>query len=432
MIDPTALPWAALRQATDARDMQAAIGAVERLRQAAGALVSAPVPTLQPLDLAAIRATMAAAPQGLESAWPALTQAGAVYERGTLSVVAAPTSAGKTTLLLAQALAWLREPTLTGTIVWWSSEMDVMHLLARLVGMMAGESMVEVIEQERAGSLSQQVHDAWREITALAPRIVMVDEPLTADGYKQAVEHLEQTTEILAVIVDYGQEMDPVPPEHPLAARYSRNREQEVAATTVLLAELARRLHIPVVMAAQLNRQIVYAGRKGEYVPDLSHLRESGRIEQRATLVLALRNAEMSRAVAGRGTGAQTKDMIYRAWPDTALVEARAGALAACATQYPERTLVEVFLLKGRIHGGVGNVVPLAMDGKTGRIDQLVWRYASGPVQSGNGGQQSSNGGNATTDVDDDTEPVPGMDHLFAGREPGEDDPEDWLLRPWQ
>lgn len=431
-VDRTELNWRAATKAVASRDPQALIGAAEGLKQAMGAQAPARVPVLQPIDVAAIRAAIAAAPAGLPPAWPALALAGAIFEPGTLSIIAAPTSAGKTTLTLAQALAWLRDPALTGILVWWSSEMDVHHLLERLVGMIAGESMIEVERQERAGAVTSAVYAAWQEVAALASRIVMIDEPMTADAYGRAIEALAQTRPILAAVVDFGQEMMPVDFDHPLAARYSRNREQEVAATTVLLAETARKLHIPVIMAAQLNRQVNQKG--GEYVPDLSHLRESGRIEQRATLVLALRNAEMSKAVAGQGGGAKTKDMIYRAWPDRALAKAREGALAACAAKFPNRTLVEAFVLKSRIHGGVGNVVPLVMDGRTGQVDQLAWRYAAGPVGKGSGGGSTSSGGQGGGAAAPDESPDPedaesstGLEAFFGEREPGEDDIEDWV-----
>lgn len=84
-----------------------------------------------------------------------------------------------------------------------------------------------------------------------------------------------------------------VPPDHPDADRYARSREVEVGMVARTLRHLAGALQVPVIAAAQFNRPI---GKRTDFVPDLQELRESGRIEQNAGLVLGLRNSAMSQA----------------------------------------------------------------------------------------------------------------------------------------
>lgn len=67
-------------------------------------------------------------------------------------------------------------------------------------------------------------------------------------------------------------------------------RQEQVARTARRLKGLARELQIPVLCLCQLNREVE---RAGDHRPRLSHLRESGAIEQDADVVLLLHRPEM-------------------------------------------------------------------------------------------------------------------------------------------
>jgi replicative DNA helicase len=62
------------------------------------------------------------------------------------------------------------------------------------------------------------------------------------------------------------------------------NRENEVARISNGIKALAKELNVPIIVLAQLNRQ----AEDGEKGPKLSHLRESGSIEQDADIVMML------------------------------------------------------------------------------------------------------------------------------------------------
>ena len=69
-----------------------------------------------------------------------------------------------------------------------------------------------------------------------------------------------------------------------------KSREREVAEMSRGLKQLARSLQVPVVCCAQLNREVENTPDKR---PRLSHLRESGSLEQDSDVVLFLHRPEM-------------------------------------------------------------------------------------------------------------------------------------------
>jgi replicative DNA helicase len=83
------------------------------------------------------------------------------------------------------------------------------------------------------------------------------------------------------IVIDYLQLVEPDNPRDP--------RQEQVARISRRLKGLARELNVPVLCLAQLNRQ-VEATRESR--PQLSHLRESGAIEQDADVVVFVHREE--------------------------------------------------------------------------------------------------------------------------------------------
>jgi len=84
------------------------------------------------------------------------------------------------------------------------------------------------------------------------------------------------------IVIDYLQLIEPDNPSDP--------RQEQVAKMARRLKGLARELDVPVLCLAQLNRQAEAA--KGSHRPRLSHLRESGAIEQDADVVMFVHREE--------------------------------------------------------------------------------------------------------------------------------------------
>jgi len=86
------------------------------------------------------------------------------------------------------------------------------------------------------------------------------------------------------LVVDYLQLIQPDNPNDP--------RQEQVARMSRRLKALARELKIPVLCVAQLNRQVEVGTGKEARRPRLSHLRESGAIEQDADVVMFVHREE--------------------------------------------------------------------------------------------------------------------------------------------
>lgn len=83
------------------------------------------------------------------------------------------------------------------------------------------------------------------------------------------------------IVIDYLQLIEPDNPRDP--------RQEQVARIARRLKGLAREMKVPVLCLAQLNRQ---AEDSKDHVPRLSHLRESGAIEQDADVVMFVHREE--------------------------------------------------------------------------------------------------------------------------------------------
>jgi replicative DNA helicase len=85
------------------------------------------------------------------------------------------------------------------------------------------------------------------------------------------------------MVIDYLQLIQPDDPRDP--------RQEQVAKMARRLKVLARELKVPILCLAQLNRQAEAGGKEG-HRPKLSHLRETGAIEQDADVVLFIHREE--------------------------------------------------------------------------------------------------------------------------------------------
>lgn len=223
-----------------------------------------------------------AANDSVETGFTDLDQLTGGLHNSELIILAARPSMGKTAFAMNIAEnvgIHLAVPTL-----FVSLEMSSMELADRLlcsVGRINGHRL-------RNGTLPQ---DERRRLVATAGKIshgkLYVDDSpsRTVTEIAAAARRIKRREERLGMIViDYLQLIEPDNPNDP--------RQEQVAKIARRLKGLAREIQTPVLCLAQVNRQAEDAR---EHRPKLSHLRESGAIEQDADVVMFVHREEYYR-----------------------------------------------------------------------------------------------------------------------------------------
>lgn len=198
---------------------------------------------------------------------------------GELVILAARPSMGKTAFALnvAENVTLLsRAPTL-----FVSLEMSGIELADRLLCSVARVNG----HQLRNGTISQddrkRLVEKAVEISG-APLYVDDSPSRTVSEISAVARRIKQREKSLGLIViDYLQLIEPDNPKDP--------RQEQVAKIARRLKALAREQEVPVLCLAQLNRQ---AEEGKDHRPRLSHLRESGAIEQDADVVMFVHREE--------------------------------------------------------------------------------------------------------------------------------------------
>ncbi len=193
---------------------------------------------------------------------------------GQLVIVAARPAVGKSTFALDLARnAAVKHNQAT---IFFSLEMGRAEIAMRL---MSAESSI-YLQSMRKGTVT----DAdWTRLAAVRGRIN--DAPLYIDDspnmslveIRAKCRRLAQQVDLKLVVIDYIQLMS--------SGKKVESRQQAVSEFSRARKLLAKELGLPVVALSQLNRQAEQAKDKK---PELSHLRESGSLEQDADVVVLL------------------------------------------------------------------------------------------------------------------------------------------------
>ena len=193
---------------------------------------------------------------------------------GQLVIVAARPSVGKSTFALDMARnAAIKQNKPT---IFFSLEMGRSEIAMRMLSAHSGI----YLQSMRKGTLSE---GDWAKLAGVRGQIN--DAPLFIDDspnmslveIRAKCRRLAQQVDLKMVVIDYIQLMS--------SGKKVESRQQEVSEFSRALKLLAKELNIPVVALSQLNRQ---AEQSKDKRPELSHLRESGSLEQDADVVVLL------------------------------------------------------------------------------------------------------------------------------------------------
>ena len=214
--------------------------------------------------------------RGLPTGFTALDNLLAGLQKSDLIIIAARPSVGKTSLVLDMVRnIGTRQKKPVGL---FSLEMSKEQLVDRLICAQANVDLWKM----RTGRLSDRPEDddfprIGHAIGTLSESPIFIDDSpnINIMQIRTKARRLQAEHGLGMIVIDYLQLME--------SKGNSDNRVQEVAEITRGLKGIARELNIPVVALSQLSRLVEQSK---PAIPKLSHLRESGSIEQDADVVL--------------------------------------------------------------------------------------------------------------------------------------------------
>lgn len=212
---------------------------------------------------------------GVPSGFPDLDKITSGWQNSNLIIVAARPAMGKTSFVLSlarNAALDYRKP-----VALFSLEMSSIELANRLISM-EGEIEGSHIKNGRMDDTEWIKFNT--SIKSLSEAPIFIDDTASLNVFELRAKcrRLYQHHNISMVVIDYLQLMTAGGTE-----KKNNNREQEISYISRALKGLAKEINIPVIALSQLSRAAESGSTKK---PQLSHLRESGAIEQDADMVL--------------------------------------------------------------------------------------------------------------------------------------------------
>lgn len=194
-------------------------------------------------------------------------------KKDELIVIAARPAMGKTALALqiAEAIGRLdKQP-----VGIFSLEMSKEQLVFRLIGNMA---LIDISRMARGEINDNDFDSIVKQIPVISQLPLYIEDSF--DGSLKSlvakVRRMKRELNVGCIVIDYLQLLEG-------SGKKTNNREQEISEISRTLKKLARELGIPIIALSQLSREVEKQANKR---PSLSHLRESGSIEQDADMVM--------------------------------------------------------------------------------------------------------------------------------------------------
>ena len=215
-------------------------------------------------------------PDGVSSGFKDLDEQISGFQKGSLNVLAARPSMGKT----AFALSIAQNVALRGdkVVAVFSLEMPAVQLALR---MLSSEARVDM-NRIRSGHLGERDFERLAYVAgrlAEAPMVIDDEPDLTLNALRSKLRRIAaRRGDLGLVVIDYLQLMS-----GGRSNGGSDNRQQEISTISRGLKGLARELDVPVIVLSQLSRAVES---RPNHRPMLSDLRESGAIEQDADIVM--------------------------------------------------------------------------------------------------------------------------------------------------
>lgn len=213
----------------------------------------------------------------LRTGWDSVDRVIVGLEPGALTIIAARPSIGKTAFALAMARnIVLRD----GKVFFASLEQAKAELAERLISQASGVDGYKLKRGVLGYGDGERITAAGRDVCAYEWHI---DDTASQTVFHiaSAIRRARNRHQVSVAFIDYLQLITPEDRRSP--------RHEQVQAMTRQLKFIARENRIPIIVLAQLNRELE---KRADGKPRLSDLRESGAIEQDADTVMLLHSEQ--------------------------------------------------------------------------------------------------------------------------------------------
>jgi replicative DNA helicase len=190
---------------------------------------------------------------------------------GELIIVAARPGRGKSSCARQVAWHWANK---YGNVLLFSREMPIDQLAPLFAQIKSGISWRTIRRNNAVASDAKLFTQGLEDVVKLKT-LHVYDQDRTLSQITARVEACKSFLPVKAIIVDYLQRYDP-------QQEKGETRDIAIGRMTMALKDMAVTLKIPVILLAQLGREV----EKENRLPRLSDLRESGNIEQDADRVI--------------------------------------------------------------------------------------------------------------------------------------------------
>jgi len=242
----------------------------------------APGVDIEPYTIDALREELQKIPMGLQTGWKDL-DAYLTIQPGALTVIAGRPSHGKTTLMMNLALNMVRKYP-DKSFFFFSYEEPRNKIAVKLITILGGyiiDAHQNTLQIERyikgnntgAGAIDSGI--SRYNSYASEKRLFVICNPYDVINLVNVITALNRRYNIGAIFIDYIQKIRPT--------EKAPSRQLEIQRISATLLETAVSLNIPMIVGAQVNREV--ADRK-----DLTDdkIREAGDIEQDANIILGV------------------------------------------------------------------------------------------------------------------------------------------------
>lgn len=201
-----------------------------------------------------------------------------IAEAGDIVVIAARPSVGKSAFAtqIATNIAEQKKK-----VLYFNLEMTEKQIFERIISRFSGINITRLRKAENISDLERQpFNDALKRLNDIGDNLqIVTGRRSIADIWK-----ICKTKKPDAVFIDYLQLVK-------FQAVYKNNRYADIAEVSHSLKEIATELNIPIFILSQLNRESARDGKE----PTMGEIRESGDIEQDASIIILLWNKDETR-----------------------------------------------------------------------------------------------------------------------------------------